>query len=63
MPLFLIKIKFMKKYILYTFLAFLAILSGFWIFNHINPWIGIIIVLVSLFLGAEYIYRQIKNIK
>lgn len=53
----------MKKNILYAFLAFLAVLGGFWVFNHIDPWTGIIIVLASLFLGAEYTYRQIKNIK
>lgn len=50
-----------KKVALNVFLAFLFGFSSVWIYNHINVWIGILIFILGLVLGIDYIINKFKN--
>ena len=45
--------------LLKTILVVIVLIFSFWVFNHINPWIGILLTLLVIY----YIYKQIINKK
>ena len=37
--------------------------GGIWLFNHVNGWLGICVILVGLYIIAKFIVSFIKNHK
>ena len=53
----------MEKIILYTIVAFIAFYGGVWLFNHVNPWIGIIAIIVVIYVIFKFIVLTLKKQK
>lgn len=51
----------MTKIIISIVLLIAGIGLGFVSFNHINPWLGLLITISTIGLFLIYIYKQIKN--
>jgi len=38
-----------------------SIMGGFWIFNHINPWLGIILPLVIMYFLIRSVIKKVNK--
>lgn len=59
----------MNKIIIYTFLTIISVIAFFqlnaYLFNHVNPWLGILVMIVgigtTLLLFTNFVKKQIKK--
>jgi flagellar biosynthesis protein FliP len=51
----------MTKIIISIVLLIVGIGLGFVSFNHISPWLGLLITIFTIGVFLNYIYKQIKN--
>lgn len=51
----------MNKYLLLSILTISSIFLSFWIFNHINSWIGIGYGLLSAYFSIQTLLKYLKN--
>lgn len=47
--------------LLFAIVFFVAAYGGCWCFNHINPWIGIAIILAVFYGGGRVVYNYINK--
>lgn len=51
----------MEKKILFVLLTLASIYGGFWLFNHINAWVGIILILIIAYVVIKILLTTFKN--
>lgn len=51
----------MNKWILTILLILGSLYLGIWFFNHINAWLGIGYVLLTIYISVKTILKQLKN--
>ena len=51
----------MEKKVLFVIVVLAAIYGGIWLFNHFNPWVGIVAIVIVAYVVIRTISLTIKK--
>lgn len=57
----LIKKIMINKIFLYTLIALIWVYASLWSFNHIDPWVGIGMVILGIYISTKQIFKSNKK--
>lgn len=50
-----------NKIFLYTLIALIWVYASLWSFNHIDPWVGIGMVILGIYISTKQIFKSNKK--